>query len=117
MSFKVDISSVLKGLAESEIKTRAAVGLYCDTAGKKLEAEAKSQIAKNIPWTNRSHQALQKTKGGYEWQGTKCVPYISGDTDYYVYLELAHEKKHAILKPTIDKLSPEILKGMKNILK
>ena len=31
MSFKFDASKLIKGIAEREIKTRAALGLYADT--------------------------------------------------------------------------------------
>ena len=40
MSFKLDASKLISGLAEREIKTRAALGLYADTVAKKMEAHA-----------------------------------------------------------------------------
>ncbi len=47
MSFKFDASKLIKGIAEREIKTRAALGLYADTVAKKMETHAKS----NYKWT------------------------------------------------------------------
>ena len=35
MSFRFDANNLIKGLAEREIKTRAALGLYADTVAKK----------------------------------------------------------------------------------
>lgn len=113
MSFKIDISSVLKGLAEGEIKTRAAVGLYCDSAGKKLEATAK----KEAPWTDRTALARQTIQGGKEWKGNKCNVFVSGNTNYFKFLEFAHEKRYAILYPTVKKMQNEIISGMRGILK
>lgn len=112
LSFKVDISGALKGLVEAEVKTRAAIGIYANTAGKKLEAEAK----KNAPWTDRTSHARQTIQGGHEWQGNKCKVLITGNKDYSPYLEFANEGKYAILYPTIKENSPQIIEGMKNLL-
>ena len=35
MSFKFDASKLIKGIAERELKTKAALGLYADTVAKK----------------------------------------------------------------------------------
>lgn len=113
MSFKIDISGALKGLAETEIKTRAAIGVYGNTAGKKLEATAKREA----PWIDRTGDARKTIQGGHNWQGNKCAVYVAGNTEYFPYLELAHEKRYAILNPTVQKLTAEILNGMQNILK
>ena len=55
MSFKFDASKLIKGIAEREIKTRAALGLYADTVAKKMETHAKS----NKPWVDRTGMAKQ----------------------------------------------------------
>ncbi|MCT4507938.1 MAG: hypothetical protein N4A48_04130 [Tepidibacter sp.] len=112
MSLNIDIQGVLKGLAESEIKMRAAVGLYANTAGKKLEGQAK----KNASWTDRSAQARQTIQGGHEWQGNKCNIFIAGNKEYSPYLEFCNEGKHAILYPTIRENAPDIIEGMRNSL-
>lgn len=63
MSFKFDASKLMKGLAEKEIKTRAAMGLYADSTAKKMEAHAKT----NYKWTPRSGQAHQTITGTWKW--------------------------------------------------
>lgn len=112
MGFKFDIESVLTGLAEFELKSKAAIGLYADTASKKLESNAKQ----NANWIDRTGQARQTIQGGKEWEGDKCNVYVAGNTDYFPFLELCKDKQYAILQPTVNKLSPEILKGMSNLL-
>jgi len=92
---------------------RAAIGLYADAAAKKMEGEAKS----NAPWTDRTGNARNSIQGNFGWQGNKAVITLSGNMDYSVYLELAHEKKYAILKPTIDRNTPEIIKGYQRLVK
>jgi hypothetical protein len=111
--FRLDIESVLTGLANFESKAKAAVSLYGDTASKKLEKEAKE----NARWIDRTGLSRKTIQGGSQWDGNKNVIYIAGNTPQFVYLELAHDKKYAILQPTVDKLAPSILRGMGNLLK
>ena len=94
-------------------KHKAALALYADVAGKKMEGEAKA----NAPWTDRTTHARQSIKGGADWEGKQLKVVLSGGMDYSPYLELAHEKKYAILKPTIDKNAPEILRGYQKLVK
>lgn len=111
MGFNVNIAGALKGLTEAELKMRAAVGIYADSAGKKMEKEAKQ----NAPWTDRTAHARQTIQGGHEWHGSKCYAYVAGNEKYSSYLEFAHEKQNAILYPVVKKMSPEILKGMEGL--
>ena len=96
-----------------EKMVRAAIGVYADTAAKKMEGEAK----KNAPWTDRTGNARNSIQGDFGWQGNKAVITLGGNMDYSVWLELAYEKKYAILKPTIDRNAPEILKGYQRLVK
>lgn len=98
---------------EVKKKTRAAIGLYADTASKKMEGEAKI----NALWTDRTGNARNSIQGDFGWQSNKAVITLSGNMDYSVYLELANEKRFAILKPTIDRNAPEILKGYQRLVK
>ncbi|MBD5639663.1 hypothetical protein HYI18_13925 [Clostridium botulinum] len=110
--FEINIDGVIDGLSEFEIQSKTAISRYADIAAKKLEEDAK----KNAPWKDESGKDIETIKGGKEWKGDKCNIYIAGNKDYYSSLELCNDKKYAILKPTIDKLSPQILKGMSNLL-
>ncbi len=112
MSFRMDIQEALRGLTETEIKMRAAVGVYADSAGKKMEGEAKQ----NAPWENNSGKARQTITGGHVWEGNKCLAYVAGNMPYSPYLELCNEGKYAILGPTAKKMAPEILRGLANLL-
>ncbi len=110
MSIRVTNTFNAKAVEE---KVRAAIGLYADTAAKKMEGEAKI----NAPWTDRTTNSRNSIQGDFNWQGNKAIIALSGNVDYFVYLELAHEKKYAILKPTIDRNAPEILKGCQRLVK
>lgn len=93
-------------------KMRAAIGVYADTAAKKMEGDAKE----NAPWTDRTGNARNSIRGDFGWKDNKAVITLSGNVDYFVYLELAHEKKWAILKPTVDKFAPEVIRGYQKLV-
>ena len=113
MSFKFDASNLIKGLADREIKTRAALGLYADTVAKKMESHAKS----NKPWVDRTGRAKQSLNSSWKWVGDVARVELSHGVDYGVYLEFCNEKRYAIIKPTIDTISPQAIRGLNNILK
>ena len=113
MSFKFDANNLIKGLAEREIKTRAALGLYADTVAKKMETHAKS----NKPWVDRTGRAKQSLNSSWKWVGDVARVELSHGVYHGIYLELCNEKKYAIIKPTIDMISPQAIRGLNKILK
>ena len=113
MSFKINATNLIKGLAEREIKTKAALGLYADTVSKKMETHAKS----NYKWTPRSGAAHQRLNSSWKWFGNIARVQLSHGVNYGVYLEYCNERKYAIIKPTIDHISPKAIKGLQNIIK
>ncbi|MBM7869302.1 hypothetical protein JOC70_000771 [Clostridium pascui] len=108
----IDIKGVLQGFVEFETRANAAMKIYGDSAGKKLEKEAKE----NAPWEDQTGLSRKTIKGGSQMDGDKCVVYVAGNTEHFPYLELANDKKYATLQPSVNKLSPEILRGMDNLL-
>ncbi len=96
-----------------EQKMRAAIGVYADTAAKKMEGEAKA----NAKWTDRTSNARSSIQGDFNWKGNQSVIRLSGNVDYFVFLELAHGKKYSILSPTIQSHSTEILRGYQRLVK
>ena len=113
MSFKFDASDLLKGLADREIKTRAALGLYADTVAKKMETHAKN----NKPWIDRTGRAKQSLNSSWKWIGDVARVELSHGVDYGIWLELCNEGKYSIIMPTINKEAPKVMEGLKKILK
>jgi len=109
---RFDIEGVLQGLTTLETRSKAAMKIYGDVAGKKLEAEAKQSAT----WIDRTGLSRKTIEGGSQMEGDKCVVYVAGNTQQFPYLELAHDKKYATLQPSVNKLSPEILRGLNNLL-
>lgn len=108
---EVNIDDVIDGLSEFQMQSKTSIGMYADIAAKNMEEYAK----KNAPWKDQSGMDTETIKGGKQWEGDKCNFYVSRNMECYPFLELCNDKKYAILKPTIDKLSPQILKGMSNL--
>ena len=108
---EVNIDDVIDGLSEFQMQSKTSIGMYADIVAKNMEEDAK----KNAPWKDQSGMDTETIKGGKQWEGDKCNFYVSGNMECYPFLELCNDKKYAILKPTIDKLSPQILKGMSNL--
>lgn len=113
MSFKFDASKLIKGIAEREIKTRAALGLYADTVAKKMEAHAKS----NKPWVDRTGRAKQSLNSSWKWVGDVARVELSHGVHYGIYLELCNERRFSVISPTINYIAPKAIKGLNNIIK
>lgn len=108
MAINLNISDCLNRLAEIDQKVIQGTRLYAETAGAKLEAYAKA----NAPWNDVSGISRQTISHSVESSGaSQKIILHGGVTSHFKFLELAHEKRYAILSPTITKLGPEIIKG------
>ena len=133
---KFNMDGLFKGLELLDDKAEMALKMYADTSSKKLEAYAK----KHRPWTDRTAQARQRLKGTYKTIPNGYRLMLSHGVTYGKYLEatnnpnwknpnapgenqltglqteFAYERKFAIISPTIRTKSPEIIKGLTNLL-
>lgn len=113
MSFKFDPSDLLNGLMRFENKSDAAVATYAETSALKLQNYAKE----NRRWTDRTGHARQRLTGtsGKVSEGYKLT--LAHGVDYGIWLELAHEKRFAIIQETIQTVgSNEIMPGFQRLL-
>lgn len=108
----IKITKNLNG-PEISAKVKAGAELYGNTVAAKFEGHAKQ----NAPWTDRTTAARNSIQGKFKWIGDKAVVEISGNVWYFVYLELAMEKRYAILVPTIQRLGKEAVEGYRSIFK
>lgn len=112
MDFQIDFNDLVGGLDQFNSRAEAAMAMYVDTAALTLQ----SYMRDNAPWTDRTGHARQrltatasKVSKGYQIALTQGV-------DYGVFLELAHEKRFAIIQPTITAKGPEVMAGFQNLL-
>jgi hypothetical protein len=112
MGFDIDISQVMKNLSSlgpKDLKKKAATKLYADTAAGKLEVQAK----KEAPWTDQTSNARKSIRGRAYWTANNQIEIVlSGGMPYSPHLELAREKKYAILVPTVENNKEKILKTL-----
>lgn len=110
----LDASSLFKGLADLEEKSIKATKLYADTAGHKMINDAK--LKKNSKWEDRTGNSRQTMDYEITRLGTITRINLRGNTPHFKFLELCHEKKWAVLFPTIQKWSGTVLKGWAKVI-
>ncbi len=107
-----DFSEIYRNLDALPERLEKSLEKYGQTSSKQLEAEAK----KNRKWIDRTGQARQRLLGGSELKPGKLIIYLQHGVDYGVYLEFAHEKKYAIVFPTLRRQAPEIMNGLRGVM-
>lgn len=109
MAARLDSSDVINGLNELKKKVDAGLMIYGETVAKDFESYAKG----HRPWTDRTGNARQRLNGYVEaiLHGVRVC--IAHGVSYGIYLELAHEKKYAILEPTVRLKANDAIKGVK----
>lgn len=111
MGIRIDAKEVLSFLENAETKLQAAIRMFSQEGAKKFENYAKQ----NRPWTDRTGHARQRLTGWVETLSDRTRIHIGHGVDYGIYLELANQKRFAILQKTVNTVSPEILKGFKEL--
>lgn len=108
MNIRIDAGDALRGLQQAQRTVLDGVARYGQTAAAEMEAYAKA----NRPWTDRTGNARRTLEGRFERSsGNAYTVGIVGHMPYSVYLELSYGQKYAILYPTVNALSAEILRG------
>lgn len=107
--WKDGISDGLKVFTE---KQEQALSMYADTAAQNLQDYMKN----TAPWTDRTGEARrrlsaksEKVENGYQIE-------LAHGVDYGESLELHHEKRYAVIQPTILAKSDEVLRGFEGLL-
>ena len=108
VSVKIDSSDVKSGLNTLEQKVKAGLLIYGETVAKDFESYAKE----NRPWTDRTGEARRRLKGYVDTflHGIRIC--IAHGVPYGIHLELCHEKKYAILEPTVRLKGNDAIKGI-----
>lgn len=110
-TFRFDSKQLLKNLENAETKSQVAIKMFAQEGAKKFQNYAKQ----NRPWTDRTGHARQRLIGWVEVLTNKVRIHIGHGVSYGIYLELAHEKKYAILQHTVNACSKEVLEGYEEL--
>ena len=112
MSFRTDFSELHSWLSSAPGRAEMALNLYATNAALKLQNYARD----NAPWTDRTGHARQRLTGTTSRIDKGYRITLAHGVDYGKWLELAHEKKYAIIQPTILVNSNEIIAGLNKLL-
>ena len=104
--------AVIKNLKAYEDKMRSALYILADTGAKMMEAWAKE----NANWVDRTSNARQGLKGSAYWDKDTIIVVLSHSVDYGVWLELANQRKYAILQQSILSKKDELINNYKKLL-
>ena len=109
---RFDLSGFVNGMTDFEDKFLRAVLMYANTEAVRLE----SYMKQNRKWTDRSGAAKQRLRG----RAYNIAPVVrielSHGVDYGIWLELANEKRFAIVEPTIRLKGPEVIEGLEDLM-
>lgn len=111
--FKFDISGMVSGLANFESSTDKAVRVYAEQGALQLQNFARE----NRRWTDRTGHARQRLHGyvGSIPEGYRIT--LAHGVDYGLWLELANEKRFAIIPQAIAYVGTfEIMPGFERLI-
>ena len=111
--FQFDSSEMQTKLTKLSTKATAAMLMILATKAKSVESEMKS----NRPWTDRTGQAKATLNVTVSQPAATVLRMtLAHGVDYGIWLELAHNKNWAIVKPTLDKEAPKVLNSLNGFL-
>lgn len=111
--FRLDISGMITGLANFESASDKAIRVYAEQGALQLQNFARE----NRKWTDRTGHARQRLQGyvGKIPNGYRIT--LAHGVDYGIWLELANEKRFAIIPPSIEYVGTfEIMPGFERLL-
>lgn len=115
MAFQLDFenSEMKKKIDKMSVKLGAVVLMYAATKASKLQAQMKVKR----PWTDRTGmaKALLNAKVSQPDKNTIRITLTHG-VQYGIWLELANEKKYAIIAPTVREEGPRIVEELDNLM-
>ena len=115
MSFELEYnsSSLKRNLDKMSVKMGALVLMYASTKASRLQAE----MQKNRPWRDRTGMAKATLRATVSQPKENLIRItLAHGVSYGVWLELAKQKKFAIIGPTIKNESPKIITDLQGIM-
>ena len=119
MAFKLNVklnyseSSLKQNLDKMSVKLGAVILMYAATKASVIESQMKTKR----PWTDRTGMAKMMLSAKVSQPNEDIVRITCAHgVDYGIWLELANEKKYAIIEPTINEEGPLIIKDLNNIM-
>lgn len=108
----VDFDDVRSKLAIFDVKSQFAIEKLLTQGAQELESYAKE----NRPWTDRTAMARKALKSTVSTTNKGFRITLSHGVDYGVFLEMAHEKKYAIVVPTVQTKGSIVVKQFEKLM-
>jgi len=106
---------VLGNLGKWAVEKRAGIEAVARVTGTNMQNYARSR-AHNV-WHKQTGAARAGLHGGSFWQNPfMLMIFIAHSMSYGIYLELAHDRKYAILEESRDKFKDSFYNGVKRIM-
>lgn len=113
-SFKLDTSKLEKGLKSFESKALAAIEMKVST---QYVPKLRENAQLNARWENQTGEARRRLNSSYETVANGFNLVLAHGVDYGIWLELAHEKRYAIILETIEYVGTfDILPDLQNFI-
>lgn len=109
---KMDTSEIGNALDDIAPRVLAAVLKYAETGAAKVESYAK----KNAKWQDRTGDARRRLKGDVTSSGDVVKIRLAHGVDYGKFLELAYERRYAIIEESLNSEGPEIMAGFNRLM-
>ena len=107
------LTTVISNLQQHQSRLKQAITILATAGAKKMEAWAKT----NARWTDRTGNARQGLTGDAVWIDEKKISVVmSYSVNYGIWLELAHEKKYAILEESIEQNKDELIEAYRRLV-
>lgn len=113
IKFNVETQEIIKNVGKLNSKFDAALMMYATTKATQLE----NYMKVNRPWVDRTGEAKRRLSAqaeSYKKHGVQIV--LSHGVSYGVWLELSHQKRYAIIEPTVRTKGNEVLSGCRDLL-
>lgn len=98
-SFKFDTSKLENGIKSLQSKAMAAVEMKVTT---QYVPKLRESAQLNARWENQTGEARRRLNSSYETVANGFNLVLAHGVDYGIWLELAHEKRYAIIMETIE---------------
>lgn len=95
---RFDISNMESKLMSMNTRADAAVRIFAEQGAQKLRSNAQ----RNAKWKDRTGSARQRLNSYVSATATGYRITLAHGVDYGIWLELAHEKRFAIIPQTIE---------------
>lgn len=105
-----------EGAIRFENEFMFALSTYVNNAATELENDMKEKKYAQKPWENHTWDAWRGLSARVSPTIYGFVITLSSNVKYGVYLELAHEQKYAVIKPTIRAEAPRIMQIFRGMI-